>query len=334
MPRHRRLEIPGGIYHVITRGIEQREIFKDDEDREDFLRRLGEAIVKTGSKCYGWALMPNHFHLLIRTGAQSLSDVMRKVLSGYAIYFNHRHKRKGYLYHNRYKSILCQEETYLLELVRYIHLNPVRGGLVKGVEGLQKYRWSGHSVITGERAIEWQSTGEILERFGGKPGEAVQKYIEFVKDGQKAGKREDLAGGGLRRSAGGWQGVSELRRNKEYWRGDERILGDGDFVNLALKISDEEIEKRERLIRSGWTFDKLVKRVCDLLKIKVEDIRKRGRMNAVSHARSIIAYWGQKELGISGSELAKHLDISRPSVTEAIARGEKIVREYGYNLIT
>jgi hypothetical protein len=259
---------------------------------------------------------------------------MRKVLSGYAIYFNHRHKRSGYLYQNRYKSILCQEDEYLLELVRYIHLNPLRGGLVNGIEGLRKYPWSGHSVIAGERKVEWQSTGEILERFGSKRSIAIQKYIEFVKEGRGTGKRDDLTGGGLRRSAGGWEGVLELKRNKEYWRGDEQILGDGDFVNQSLKISEEEVSRKEGLARAGWNINKLVKKVCALLEIKEEEIRKRGRMNAVSEARSIIIFWGQKELCMTGSELAKHLGISRPSVTEAYARGEKLVRERDYNLIT
>lgn len=119
MPRQARLNIAGAIYHVITRGIERREIFKDEEDREEFLIRLGEGIKKVECRCYGWALMSNHIHLIIGTGTKSLSELMKRVLTGYAIYFNKKHKRRGYLFQNRYKSILCQEEVYLLELVRY-----------------------------------------------------------------------------------------------------------------------------------------------------------------------------------------------------------------------
>ena len=102
MPRQGRLNIEGGIYHVIQRGIERRDIFRDDADREEFINRLGKGLKETGHHCYGWALIPNHFHLLIRTGVKPLCDLMRKVLTGYAIYFNRRHNRKGYLYQNRY----------------------------------------------------------------------------------------------------------------------------------------------------------------------------------------------------------------------------------------
>ena len=110
MPRNRRIDIPGAIHHVITRGIERGVIFKDSSDRKEFIERFAKALKETNATCYGWVLMPNHFHLLVRTGDRSLSDLMRKVLSGYAGYFNARHKRRGYLYQNRYKSILCQEE--------------------------------------------------------------------------------------------------------------------------------------------------------------------------------------------------------------------------------
>lgn len=125
MPRGKRLNVIGGVYHVFTRGIEQKDIFKDDTDRKEFLSRLEDALKKTKSYCYAWVLMPNHIHLMIRTGLGSLSDIARRLLTGYAVYFNRRHKRRGYLYQNRYKSILCQEDVYFQGLVRYIHLNPV-----------------------------------------------------------------------------------------------------------------------------------------------------------------------------------------------------------------
>ncbi|MFH1260200.1 MAG: transposase [Elusimicrobiota bacterium] len=334
MPRHRRLEIPGAVYHVITRGLERREIFKDDQDREEFLSRLEIAIKDTKSKCYGWVLMPNHFHLLIRAGVKPLGDLMRKLLTGYAIYFNRKHKRCGYLYQNRYKSILCQEEEYLLELIRYIHLNPLRGGVVKDIFGLNKYKWSGHFILIGGGEVEWQSNKEILERFGSHKGEAIKKYLEFIKDGLRMGKRDDLTGGGLKRSAGGWKGIAELKRNKEYWRGDERILGDGDFVNQVLKFSEEEMVKKDRLCREGWDINKLVKRVCEIMGVREEEIRKRSRENKISQSRALIIYWGNRELGLNGSELAKYFGITRPSISEAIIRGEKLCREYNYNLIT
>ncbi len=111
MPRDKRLELPGAIYHVIVRGLERREIYRDDTDRKEFLRRLEKGLQQIGDQCYGWVLMPNHFHLLIRSGTKPLNELMRGLLTGYALYFNRRYRRSGYLYQGRYKSILCQEDA-------------------------------------------------------------------------------------------------------------------------------------------------------------------------------------------------------------------------------
>jgi REP element-mobilizing transposase RayT len=136
MPRQSRIDAPGALHHVIARGIERREIFRDDEDRDDFLRRLGDIIVESKTLCYAWALIPNHFHILLKTGEVPIATVMRRLLSGYAAGFNRKRRRSGHLFQNRYKSILCQEDAYLSELVRYIHLNPLRAGIVNTLEEL------------------------------------------------------------------------------------------------------------------------------------------------------------------------------------------------------
>jgi hypothetical protein len=276
--------------------------------------------------------MPNHFHLLIRTGKSSLSELMRKLLTGYAVYFNRRHRRSGYLYQNRYKSILCQEDEYLLELVRYIHLNPLRAKIVMDLAALEHYLWSGHATLMGKLSTPWQSTGEVLEHFGQTRQEAQKKYRQFIAEGQTMGKRDDLTGGGLRRSAGGWQGVRALKKAKEYWRSDERVLGDGEFVEDMLKISDEVLMRKEKLHRQGWNIHKLVERACELFEIDKEDILRRGKQNNISQARSLVAYWGRKELGLSGSELAAFFGITKQSISEAVARGEQLVREKGHYL--
>jgi len=134
MPRQARLDAPCILQHVMARGIERREIFKDDQDRQSFLDRLSIILEKTQTQCYAWALIPNHFHLLLRTSLTPLSKIMRRLMTGYAITFNKRHKRSGHLFQNRYKSIVCEEDPYLLELIRYIHLNPLRADLVKDLK--------------------------------------------------------------------------------------------------------------------------------------------------------------------------------------------------------
>ncbi|MBW2012166.1 MAG: transposase, partial [Deltaproteobacteria bacterium] len=149
MPRQARLDAPGLLQHVMARGIERREIFKDDKDRSSFLERLALILEETQTQCYAWALIPNHFHLLLRTGQTPISSVVRRFMTGYAVTFNIRHRRSRHLFQNRYKSIVCEEDTYLLELTRYIHLNLLRAKLVKDLKDLDKYPWTGHSVLLG-----------------------------------------------------------------------------------------------------------------------------------------------------------------------------------------
>jgi len=157
MPRGPRLDAPGTMHHVIVRGIERGHIFRSDGDREDFLARLGRVVEEGQATCFAWVLIPNHVHILLRTGEAPLARMMRRLLTGYAVSFNLRHQRSGHLFQNRYKSIVCEEDAYLLELIRYIHLNCIRGGLVKDMHALDRYRWSGHAVLMGYEDRSWQA---------------------------------------------------------------------------------------------------------------------------------------------------------------------------------
>jgi putative transposase len=138
MPRTARLDAPGTLHHVMIRGIERRNIFRNKTDRLDFLERLERLIPEAGIVWQGWAFLSNHAHFLLKTGHLPLSHFMRRLLTGYVVSFNRRHKRYGQLFQNRFKSIVCQEDVYLKELIRYIHLNPLRAGLVNGLERLDK----------------------------------------------------------------------------------------------------------------------------------------------------------------------------------------------------
>ena len=151
MPRLSRIDIPGLLQHVIVRGIERRNIFNDDEDRQHFVDRFTSLCSETGVRCYAWALLSNHFHLLLMPTTTSLAVFMRRLLTGFAVSFNRRNRRSGHLFQNRYKSIVCEEEPYFLELVRYIHLNPLRAGIVSTLTELDEYRWTGHAILMGNR---------------------------------------------------------------------------------------------------------------------------------------------------------------------------------------
>jgi len=166
MPRKARIDASGALHHIIVRGIERRRIFSDDKDRDNFVDRLGDIVTETETFCFGWALIPNHAHLVLKTGNTSLSTVMRRLLTGYAVSYNRRHCRHGQLFQNRYKSILCQEDTYLLELVRYIHLNALRAKIVMNLKELDKYPYSGHSALIGKVSRDFQDTDYVLKLFG------------------------------------------------------------------------------------------------------------------------------------------------------------------------
>ena len=327
MPRKSRIDTPGALHHIIARGIERRSIFGDDQDRDDFLKRLGTVLSETGTICYAWALIPNHFHLLLRTGMVSISTVMRRVLTGYAVCFNYRHNRSGHLFQNRFKSILCQEDPYLKELVRYIHLNPLRAKIVPDLKSLNRYPYSGHSVLMGEQTKAWQSIENVLGHFGNSLRSGRRSYWNFVKKGIDQGRRPDLVGGGLVRSAGGWSALKSLRQAGFRQKADERILGGGDFVSEVLQAAQECLDRKYRLKAAGYDFEKVVHRVGNLLGLQPQQVVTSGKRRFEVEARNMVCYWASKELGMSQVFLAQKFKVSQPAISGAILRGEKIIIE-------
>jgi hypothetical protein len=184
-------------------------------------------LEQTGTACFAWVLLENHAHFLLRTGQTSLARFMRRLLTSHATTFNLRHRRSGHLFQNRYKSIVCDEETYLLELVRYIHLNPFRAGVIHDMDALDRYPWCGHGALLGERSLRGQVTEEILRRFSPRLPRARQYYRQFVMDGVNQGQRDELVKGGLRQSCLGSEEGGRVF--------DQRVLGDGDFVDHVLQ---------------------------------------------------------------------------------------------------
>ncbi len=332
MPRSARIDAPGALHHVIVRGIGRRKIFDDTTDRNAFLDRLGTILDETATACFAWALIPNHFHLLLRTGKVPLATVMRRLLTGYAMAYNRRHRWYGHLFQNRYKSILCQQEPYFLELVRYIHLNPLRSKQVDTLRQLDTFGFGGHSVLMGKRKNNWQQTDEVLLRFAPRVGSARKKYRDFVSKGVKLGRRPELTGGGLVRSAGGWSEVAALRRAKVYMKGDERILGDSDFVESVLQQNQEAFERRYRLKAKGINIETLAKRVSKLLDMPVKEVMSTGKYRHVVAARSLVCYWAATELDMSLSAMAKHFGVSATAISKSVLRGKKLAAENRFTL--
>ncbi len=258
---------------------------------------------------------------------------MRRLLTGYAIYFNRRHRRSGHLFQNRYKSILCQEDSYLLELVRYIHLNPLRAKLISDYDELQVYPYGGHSAVMGKVKREWQDVDLVLALFDANILSARSAYRQYVQDGITLGRRKDLVGGGLIRSQGGWAAVKALREAKAYRKGDERILGDSDFVEEVLRKSEEKLERTFRLKAKGVDFDQVMKRVAGLLGVSGAEMLAGGKKRQIVLARSLLCYWATIELGISQAWLARRLGLSQPAVSLAVERGRKVAEEKNYMLV-
>ena len=333
MPRKARIDAPGALHHIIIRGIERKKIFQDDIDRENFLSRLGDIFIDTSTYCFAWALIPDHVHLLLRTGSVPLATVMRRLLTGYAIFYNRRHRRHGQLFQNRYKSILCQEDLYLLELVRYIHLNPLRANIVSDLTHLDNYPYSGHNIILGKNKNNWQNVDYVLRFFAYKSFTARRLYRAFVEKGIPEGRKPNLVGGGLIRSSGGWSTVKVLRKSQVRLKGDERILGDSDFVEKILKDSQEKINRRYSPEAVGYDFNRIVQRVAELLGMRPEEVLALGKHPQRVKARSLLCYWATRELGMSMTELARKLGLSQPTVSISARRGEKIAIDSGFKLM-
>ncbi len=333
MPRIARIDTPGLLHHVIIRGIERRKIFSDDKDRENLIDRLSILLPETKTQCYAWSFLSNHAHFLLRSGPPGIAALMRRLLTGYAVSYNKRHKRHGQLFQNRYKSIICQEDAYLQELVRYIHLNPLRARNVVDLKELDRYAYSGHSALIGKKKRGWQDVEYVLGFFGRRAAEARKGYKSYVKKGQLLGRRPELVGGGLIRSLGGWDEVKKMRLSgHDRIKSDQRILGGSDFVSDVLSESEEQFSRKYRLKSLGYDFEKVIERICILFQVEKDYITGRGRQKDRVRARDLLCYWTVVELGMSMVDLARKFNITPAAVCYAVQRGEKMAKERGYQL--
>jgi putative transposase len=335
MPRVARLDTPGLLHHVMIRGIERRKIFNDDKDRENFIKRLSTLLPETKTQCYAWSFLSNHAHFLLRSGPCGIAAFMRRLLTGYAVSFNRMHKRHGQLFQNRYKSIICQEDVYLQELIRYIHLNPLRSRIVASLSELGCYSYCGHSALIGKKKRGWQDVEYVLGFFGKKVGESRKAYECYVEEGIPLGRRPELVGGGLIRSLGGWDEVKKMKlTGSERIKSDQRILGESDFVSDILSESEKQFSRKYKLKNLGFNYEKVVERVAILFQVEKDYITGRGRQKERVRARDLLCYWTVVDLGIPQVDLARKLDITPSAVSYAVQRGEKMAKEQGYQLET
>ena len=320
MPRQARLDSPGTLHHVMVRGIEKRRIVDDEQDRRGFVRRLGELAMATGTAVYAWALMSNHAHILLSSGVLGLAPFMRRLLTGYAVNYNLRHRRHGYLFQNRYKSIVCDGDRYFAELVRYIHLNPLRVQLVKDMNALERYPYCGHGAILEKINYEWQDRDSVLAQFGDGEAQAKEAYRRFVEEGVALGRRPELVGGGLIRSAGEWAAVRSQRQQREPQRFDERILGSGEFVERVLSEAQARAQRQQAARRQIGRAERVIAQACKKSAISLTELRSGSRRGKLPTVRAALASKLAEDFGVGIAEIARHLGISTSGVSKILSR--------------
>jgi REP element-mobilizing transposase RayT len=307
----------------MIRGIEGRRIFHGEDDREHFLFRVRTLVKETQTRILAWAILDNHVHMLLFSGREGISTFMRRLLTGYAVWFNRKHRRSGHLFQNRFKSIVCEEDPYLLELVRYIHLNPLRAKVVKSMEELNRYPWSGHSVLVEKHPNDWQEKEYVLQQFSTDRKEAIRVYQDFLAEGKDWGRRPELVGGGLIRSLGGWSKVLSLGNKRGEIQYDARILGSGDFVQTMLQEAEEKIARQMRYQAGKSSTAAVIKEMCKEGGVNEEELLRGGRRRKVSEVRAKIACHLTREMGLPLAEIARNSGVGTSAIAMAIRKKEK-----------
>ncbi len=291
MARRPRLFAPGLLYHVIVRGNQRRKTFLSDADYQAYLDRLVRYRRKFGHTIHAYCLMPNHVHLLVESGHEPLAKFMQGIQQSYSQYFNLRHRKTGHVFQGRYKAIVCQQDEYLLQLIRYIHLNPVRAGIVKAPE---QFEYSGHQAYLQGKATEAIDPRKVLGLLGGKA-----RYRAFIADGMKEGHKEEY-----------------------YDVEDQRFLGSEGF---GEKLQDEYEEPRARKRRP---LEKVVEELGDEVGIGATELKSADRSWAVSKARTMIAYVLVRRQGYALGEVARYFARDAATVSKLIGRlAERIVED-------
>ena len=300
--RKPRLEIQGGLYHIITRGNNRQLIFASDDDRRKFLLQLAHQKASLPFYLYAYCLMPNHIHLLIERQDDSISRIMQRLLTAYSQYHNRKHRKSGHLLQGRYKAILCQSQQYLAELVRYIHLNPVRAKMVRRP---QDFPYSSHRAYLGLDEASLVDVEPVLRHFGANKKLARERFQLFVRAGMKLGHREEL------------------------YRADEgRILGSEEWVaETKNRIGEIPRGARPRVkTRSRLDAEALMRaaeRVTGLQEHELRSGRKTRSLVLVKEAMIIVG----RELGASNADLARLLGLDASVVSRRYESGRAKMNE-------
>ena len=296
MARKPRIHYPGAVYHVILRGNARQDIFFDDQDRCRFLLLLQEGIERYGHRVLAFALLTNHVHLAIQVGIIPLSRIIQNLSFRYAHWVNKRQGRSGHLFQGRYKAVLVDADTHLLELVAYVHLNPVRAGMIARPE---LYPWSSHRVYLGHETIPWLNPDSVLCRFSGNLEHARRSFNKFVVGRIGEGHREQFS---------------------EKGNLDSRLIGEEHFVEKVLREANSLPLRRP-------SMEAVLEIVTRMYNLREEDLCASGQKRLPSEARALAA-WAVRELtDATLNDLAEKFGRDASTLSAAISRFE--VRQQG-----
>lgn len=256
--------------------------------------------------------MSNHYHMVLRPLYGDLGRLMLRLNLKYARYFNTRYHRRGYLFQDRYKSIATQEYWYFRELIRYVHLNPFRSGIIKSIPGLAKYPWSGHRALIGVDSCSWQAVDEVLAHFGRKRKQAIELYLGFLNECS-----------GTKGSQTPYEVMTEQAMNKNGDRLDDRILGEASFIRSAIKRVEYKTGEYARRVRTRPSFDKLAEEISKKTGVGVKELFIRGRSDNRSTARRRFCMEARNNYGYSLAQIGAYLNVTPGSVSRAIERGDR-----------
>jgi len=285
MARRPRIVAPGLLYHVIVRGNQRQKTFLRPRDYQAYLERLTKYCQKYGVTLYAYCLMPNHVHLLLECGEEPLAKFMQGIQQSYTQYFNRAHDKVGHLFQGRYKAIVCEKDEYLLALVRYIHLNPVRSKMVSKAE---QYRYSAHGAYLKATASEMVNPGPVLKLLGGRAA-----YRRFVQDGIGEGHKEEY-----------------------YEVKDQRFLGSEEFGERVASMAEERREPRRRM----RSLEEIAQKLARRFRIALQVLRGPDRSWAVSRARTLLAYVSVRQGGFKVGEVAEYLARDSTTISSLISR--------------
>jgi len=324
MSRKMRLDWEDALHHIMVRGIDGKGIFLEESEKFDLIARFEELVPEMDVNIYAWAIMPNHFHLLVRTGSEPIHRFMHRLLTGFAVSYNLRNERKGYVFQGRFKSILVQEEMYFLNLMKYIHLNPLKAGLVSELHNLQEYRWCGHGSILGVRKYLWHNRLYALSKFGASISDSISRYMKYVSEEIGNKTMDELR---LGTYILGKQGICDLAQESygDDRRGCCRVLGNKEFavssMNRLKQMGNRIVRDREETHKE---IAELFIWVTKNMGFSTQMILGNTRNPELSDSRALIAWVLSDHLGLSQSDCAGVLRMSRSGIRKAIGNGRRI----------